>query len=91
MKTLFVSITTSTTSCLIMWLTDTLTLKAVSMVDRSVAVAVNAVERAAAARADVEEPKEKLPTLQQLPAEVQYLLVGAGTASFAAFRAIKSR
>ncbi|XP_023347298.1 apoptosis-inducing factor 1, mitochondrial [Eurytemora carolleeae] len=64
---------------------------AVSMVDRSVAVAVNAVERAAAARADVEEPKEKLPTLQQLPAEVQYLLVGAGTASFAAFRAIKSR
>ncbi len=61
------------------------------MVDRSVAVAVNAVERAAAARADVEEPKEKLPTLQQLPAEVQYLLVGAGTASFAAFRAIKSR
>ena len=72
-------------------LNEKLTLKAVSMVDRSVAVAVNAVERAAAASADVKEPKEKLPTLQQLPEEVQYLLVGAGTASFAAFRAIKSR
>ena len=32
-----------------------------------------------------------LPTISPLPEEVPYLLVGAGTASFAAFRAIKSR
>jgi len=36
-------------------------------------------------------PAAPLPRLEALPEEVPYLLVGAGTASFAAFRAIKSR
>ena len=39
----------------------------------------------------VKAPAAPLPTLEALPEEVPYLLVGAGTASFAAFRAIKSR
>jgi len=40
----------------------------------------------------LEQPvKVSKPDLVPLPEEVQYLLVGAGTASFAAFRAIKSR
>lgn len=32
-----------------------------------------------------------LTTLPEIPSETQYLIIGAGTAAFGAFRAIKSR
>merc|ERR1719495_2576960 len=41
--------------------------------------------------AATEEKDSAKPSLEALPAEVPYLLIGAGTASFAAFRAIKAR